>query len=113
MNEESSDADILRSKLKEISNKLAQEPSFDKTKHDSESRLTITRIFLISYFLLIAGAFLFSAAYNFISAYINLKNPNNPISYLDVSNTVSIITTTLSSGMGFVIGYYFKNHKES
>ena len=29
---------------------------------------------------------------------------NNYLPYLDVSNTVSIITTTLSSGVGFVIG---------
>jgi len=30
------------------------------------------------------------------------------IPYIEVSNTVSLITTTLSSGVGFVIGYYFK-----
>jgi|WetSurMetagenome_2_1015567.scaffolds.fasta_scaffold673748_1 hypothetical protein len=101
-----------RFKLDQISEKIESSPSFDKLKHDSESRLSITKLFLIWYFSLIAGSFIFSAAYNFLAAYINLKNPNNPINYLDVSNTVSIITTTLSSGVGFVIGYYFKNSNE-
>ena len=112
MNEQSPD-DRSRVKLDEISQKIdAQYPPFDKQKHDSESRLRITRLFLIWYFVLIAGSFLFSAGYNFIAAHMNQSIMSNPISYLDVSNTVSIVTTTLSSGVGFVIGYYFKNHNE-
>lgn len=112
MKEQSQD---IRSRLKldEIAKKIEAPTLFDQRQHDSESRFTITRLFLTCYFGLIAGSFLFSAAYNFGAAYINIQIPNNPISYLDVSNTVAIITTTLSSGVGFVFGYYFKNSKET
>ncbi len=83
--------------------------SFNRIQHDSESRLKITTLFLKAYFWLIAGTFIFTGFYNFIAAWISFKMPDNPIPYLEVTNTVAIITTTLSSGVGFVIGYYFKN----
>lgn len=87
-------------------------PKFDKSQHDSESRLEITKLFLKWYFSLIAGTFIFTALYNFIAAIINSKIPNSALPYLEVVNTVAIITTTLSSGVGFVIGYYFKNKED-
>lgn len=101
----------LRSTLEDIQEKVAaSQTTFDKAKHDSESRLEITKLFLRSYFSLVAWAFAFAAIYNFVSAIINSRKPEGmeALGYLDVSNTVSIITTTLSSGVGFVIGYYFK-----
>lgn len=95
---------------------------FNQQAHDSNSRLEITKLFLKWYFFLIAGSFVFSLVYNFGTAYINghitkrlidaNKNIEGLLPFLDVSNTVSIITTTLSSGVGFVIGYYFKNKGE-
>lgn len=81
---------------------------FNQSKHDSEARKEITKLFLKWYFCLIVSAFSFAAFYNFMAAWIN-HSMQSDISFLDVSNTVSIITTTLSSGVGFVIGYYFKN----
>lgn len=96
----------------------SSQDKFDASEHDSRSRLEITKLFLKWYFCLIAGSFIFSLVYNFWAASINSdlisKNQQlqNLIPYLDVSNTVSIITTTLSSGVGFVIGYYFKNKGE-
>lgn len=87
--------------------------SFDQRRHDSESRLRITTLFLKWFFSLILFSFLFSAAYNFVAAWINTnRDLTDKIPLLDVSNTVSIVTTTLSSGVGFVIGYYFKNKED-
>lgn len=103
--------------LDKFGEKVVEKSKFDANKHAHESRLKITTLFLVAYFLLIAGSFIFSMIYNFHAAHINeelLKtNPNaHFLDYLDVYNTVSIITTTLSSGVGFVIGYYFKNKGE-
>lgn len=111
------------SKLNKASEELRSIPEFDQTQHDSESRKEITKLFLKWYFCLIAGAFAFCAIYNFVAAKLNLgilkaahdlsiERPEL-LTYLEVSNTVAIITTTLSSGVGFVIGYYFKNKGES
>ena len=101
---------------------LEYNDKFNQQAHDSGARLGITKLFLKWYFSLIAGGFVFCLIYNFGTAYINshivegLVRSNQKIEgllpYLDVSNTVSIITTTLSSGVGFVIGYYFKNKGE-
>jgi hypothetical protein len=86
------------------------EGRFDKIAHDSKSRLEITKLFLKWYFCLIGGGFLFCLIYNFLAAYLNYKlKLDTPLKYLDISNTVSLITNTLTGGMGFVIGYYFKN----
>jgi hypothetical protein len=82
--------------------------NFNQDEHDSRSRLTITKMFLQAYFTLIACGFVFCLFYNSIIAYLNHKYVFT-IEYLDVANTVSIITTTLSSGVVFVIGYYFKS----
>lgn len=93
---------------------------FNKQRHESESRLAITKIFLYAYFALIAFAFIFSAFYNFVAAYLNsllnvgidVPGKATLITYIDVTNTVSIVTTTLGSGLGFMIGYYFKSKSE-
>lgn len=87
----------------------------DDAGNEVKSRLTITKLFLTWYFSLICGSFAFSLVYNFFAAIMNLKLAATnkdliiQIPYLDVSNTVQIITTTLSSGFGFVMGYYFRN----
>lgn len=87
-------------------------PVFNKDQHNADSRLSITKLFLKWYFCLIGGAFLFTGLYNFIAAHLNHMWASG-IPFIEVTNTVSIITTTLSSGVGFVIGYYFKNKEEN
>lgn len=91
--------------------KEIESSSFDQKEYDSKSRLEITKLFLKWYFGLICGGFIFCLIYNYGAAYLNFqfRELNNSMKYVDISNTVTIITTTLSSGMGFVIGYYFKN----
>lgn len=92
------------------------DPTFELKKHDRETKWKITRLFLTWYFVLIILAFLFCLGYNWIIALLNinlLSNGMELIPYIEVSNTVSLITTTLSSGVGFVIGYYFKNDKDN
>lgn len=102
----SNDLDDLRKKVEDNT----PESKFHQQEHDSKSRLEITKLFLRSYFYLIAGAFIFCLIYNYGAALINSYwEVNVPIRYVDVTNTVSLITTTLSGGMGFVIGFYFKN----
>lgn len=106
------DSKRLLGTLRKLKDKVdSDNPNFDQPKHDSESRLEITRLFLKWYFGLIAGSFIFAAFYNWIFACINFKTQAN-IAYLDISDTVSIVTTTLNTGFGFVIGYYFKNKEK-
>lgn len=96
--------------FKQLLNDNSPDSKFHQQEHDSKSRLEITRLFLKSYFYLIAGGFIFCLVYNYGAALINSYSKLDiPIRYVDVTNTVSIITTTLSGGMGFVIGFYFKN----
>lgn len=106
-------SDKLLSDLNELQNKPELSENFNKARHDSESRLKITNLFLWWYFALICFSFIFAGIYNYIAAHLNQElAKENMISYLDVSNTVSLITATLSSGVGFVIGYYFKSKGE-
>ncbi len=106
---------IINSELIKIQKDLKESPpeSWNKEKHDGESRLAITRLFLKWFFFLIIWAFVFAATYNFLVAYINHRIPGAALPYVEILNAVSLITTTLSSGVGFVIGYYFKNKEEN
>lgn len=92
----------------------AEVKNWNKEKHEGEARLAITRLVLWWYFVLITFSFLFAAGYNFIASSLNTNIPQESIiPYLDIFNTVSLITSSLGSGVGFVIGYYFKNKGES
>ncbi|MDA0617351.1 MAG: hypothetical protein O3A66_01350 [Proteobacteria bacterium] len=89
--------------------------AFELKKHDRETKWKITKLFLTWYFTLIIGAFCFCLIYNCVISWCNIKllsKNMDLIPYIEVSNTVSLITTALSSSVGFVIGYYFKNNGE-
>ncbi len=87
--------------------------NWNKEKHDNEARLSITKLVLWWYFGLIIFSFLYAAGYNSLAIFLNQHlTTAESIKLLDVSNTVSLITSTLGSGVGFVIGYYFKNKGE-
>jgi hypothetical protein len=93
--------------------KQTQKPTFNKTEHDSNSRLEVTKLILTWYFALIVCSFLFVPLYNLLIAFLNdYYLIENPITYIEVSPTVSIVTNTLNGIIGFVIGYYFKNKDE-
>jgi hypothetical protein len=72
-------------------------PSFNKDKHDSESRLSITKLVLTWYFKLISGFFIKSLVFNIIMIFAGKENQA-----LDVFKTVKIITTSLSGGVVFL-----------
>ena len=108
--------DLQSLDLDSVYEKSSSYNSFNAKKHDRETRRQITKLFLNWYFWLIILAFLFCLGYNCIIALLNinlLSKCMELIPYIEVSNTVSLITTTLSSGVGFVIGYYFKNDKDN
>jgi hypothetical protein len=108
--------DLQSLDLDSVYEKSSSYNSFNANKHDRETRKQITKLFLNWYFWLIILAFLFCLGYNWIIALLNinlLSKGMELIPYIEVSNTVSLITTTLSSGVGFVIGYYFKNDKDN
>ncbi len=106
------DLDVLDKVLK------GTEKQFNKTEHDTRSRLEITKLILWWYFILISLSFLFSGIYNFLAAWVNNvisigSHPQVCLEYLDVYKTVTIITTALTGIVGFVIGYYFKGSNEA
>ena len=108
--------DLQSLDLDSVYEKSSSYNNFNAKKHDRETRKQITKLFLNWYFWLIILAFLFCLGYNWIIALLNinlLSKGMELIPYIEVSNTVSLITTTLSSGVGFVIGYYFKNDKDN
>lgn len=78
---------------------------FYKDNHRKE----ITTLFLNWFFGLIIFSFCFCFIYNWVLAtHFNQTSGMKP---LDVANIVPIITTTLGTGMGFIIGYYFKGNQ--
>ncbi len=74
-----------------------------------KSRLEITKYFLSSFFGLIIFSFIFCFIYNlcFIPWGDNLIK--HGIKPLDITNILPLITTTLGTGLGFIMGYYFKD----
>ena len=93
--------------------KIEDIPYRNQKQHNSQARLKITKLFLWGYFSLIGGSFIFCLVYNILAGWLSKKlSFTTPIEYINVIQTVSLITTTLSSGVGFVIGYYFKNDEK-
>ena len=93
--------------------KIENIPYKNQKQHNSQARLKITKLFLWGYFSLIGGSFIFCLVCNILAGWLSKKlSFTTLIEYINVVQTVSLITTTLSSGVGFVIGYYFKNDEK-
>lgn len=102
----------IRFVIDNFEEKLGSKKPFNHGEHEATSRLEITKLFLWWFFILIAGAFIFGGTYNFIAAHLNMHlipAGKVQLEYLNIVDTVSVVTTTLSGSVGFVIGFYFKN----
>jgi len=102
--------DVVNQKTAKRKQELSE---WNKEEHEGKARLAITRLVLWSFFSLIVFSFLYAAGYNFYASYLNMLLPDvDKIKYLDIPNTVSLMTSALGSSVGFVIGYYFKSKGE-
>lgn len=102
-------------RLETINSYIKNKPEYNAAQHKNESRFIITKMFLRWYFGILLGSFVFCSLYNWTCAYINHAyefTQETGLKYLEVSTIISLIAATLSSSLGFVIGYYFKGKEE-
>lgn len=85
------------------------------SKHEGQTRSTLTISFLIGFFALLALSGLFVLWYNnhVVSWVINLNkagisDASTYLKPLELEKVLSVIIGALGTSLGFIIGYYFK-----
>jgi hypothetical protein len=90
--------------------------SLGALQRDGKTRSALTLWFLVGFFGLIAGCFLFTLWYNDNAVrWIlelqkqGLSDEANRVSLLELDKVLSVIIGALGTSLGFIIGYYFKD----
>ncbi|EKO3513516.1 hypothetical protein LB044_002371 [Vibrio fluvialis] len=85
-------------------------------QHDPETRSTLSLNFLLYFFALLAGSYVFVLVYNNVAVnwILQLKNAGlndqiQAVSLLDFNSVISLVISGLGTSLGFIIGYYFKD----
>ncbi|HDM8048110.1 TPA: hypothetical protein P0E07_001182 [Vibrio fluvialis] len=85
-------------------------------QHDPETRSTLSLNFLLYFFALLAGSYVFVLVYNNVAVnwILQLKNAGlndqiQSVSLLDFNSVISLVISGLGTSLGFIIGYYFKD----
>lgn len=83
---------------------------------DGRTRSALTITFLVGFFLLIVGCFLFVLIYNsYAVSWIKeldsqgLKEYAAKVTFLELDKVLAVIIGALGTSLGFIIGYYFKD----
>lgn len=86
-----------------------QSKSFDIVKNQDITRSKIALLFVRWYFILIGLVFIISLIYNFIILKF-LSNGANQL--LNPKDLILLISSTVGTSLGFIVGYYFKGLEE-
>ncbi|MET3816256.1 hypothetical protein [Pantoea sp. UYEF8] len=96
--------------------KFQEDSSKEKLRSDEDTRHSLTFLFLVGFFGLIAFGAVFVAIYNsFAVGWViklhdaGLIEQSQKIPFLELDKVLSIIVSALGTSLGFIIGYYFKN----
>lgn len=96
-----------------------EENALQNVHRDGKTRSTLTIAFLIGFFSLIVGCFLFVLLYNsFAIDWIKelnsqgLKDYADKVILLELDKVLSVIIGALGTSLGFIIGYYFKDKNQ-
>ncbi|WP_145055759.1 hypothetical protein [Mixta calida] len=89
--------------------------SLGSLQRDGQTRSALTFWFMIGFFGLIAGCFLFTLWYNNVAVgwIAELQKQGLPeeakkVTLLELDKVLSIVIGALGTSLGFIIGYYFK-----
>lgn len=93
-----------------------EESALQNVHRDGKTRSALTITFLIGFFALIAGCFVFVLFYNYLAiGWIKdlhsegLDNQISDIKLLELDKVLAVIIGALGTSLGFIIGYYFKD----
>lgn len=103
--------DNLVKKTDKINNLGEQVSQFKLDKGEivrDKTRFEITRMFLSWFFGLMVFSFFFCLFYNAAFILWGDKLVESGVKPVDIATILPLITTTLGTGLGFIMGYYFK-----
>lgn len=96
-----------------------EETALNNVHRDGRTRSALTITFLIGFFALIAGCFLFVLWYNSKAIgwmkdlhSMNMDGEVSNIKLLELDKVLSVIIGALGTSLGFIIGYYFKDKNQ-
>ncbi|EHJ7977363.1 hypothetical protein QSZ85_000653 [Escherichia coli] len=101
----------------EVKEKVSDEESIAirNASQEVKTRHTLTKYFLIGFFILIIVCFIFVPVYNSHAVHWvkelhehGLDEQAKNINFLDVEKVLAVIIGALGSSLGFIIGYYYK-----
>ena len=93
-----------------------EESALHNVHRDGRTRSTLTITFLVGFFTLIVGCFLFVLIYNsYAIGWVKdleshgLKDYADKVTFLELDKVLAVIIGALGTSLGFIIGYYFKD----
>lgn len=112
--EEEEDWLPLLQNLNSFERHVKEEPApHNHEKHTDWTRTIVTGIVVVLYFIMLVGSFFFVHWHNKMITDLILKNPTDfsvlQSQILCIKDVIILITGSLGSAVGFVIGYYFKS----
>ncbi|WP_064365959.1 hypothetical protein [Pantoea ananatis] len=109
------DNNQAKSKFNKDKANYVEENALLNVHRDGRTRSALTITFLVGFFLLLAGCFLFVLIYNsyavdWIKDLNNqgLKESADKVTFLELDKVLAVIIGALGTSLGFIIGYYFK-----
>lgn len=96
--------------------KTQEASSKEKLRSDEDTRHSLTFLFIMGFFVLLAAGSVFVAIYNSLAVGWTIKlnaagltDQAHKVPFLELDKVLSIIVSALGTSLGFIIGYYFKN----
>lgn len=109
------DNNQAKSKFNKDKANYVEENALLNVHRDGRTRSALTITFLVGFFLLLVGCFLFVLIYNsyavdWIKDLNNqgLKETADKVTFLELDKVLAVIIGALGTSLGFIIGYYFK-----
>lgn len=91
-------------KKQEVNKKL---PKYDPAEHKDKTRSRIALLFVIAYVVSIALVFILTLGYNLLLIAAN----KDKTLLLEPKDAILIVTSSIGTSVGFVVGYYFKGEE--
>lgn len=102
----------LQKELKAARTQVKQAEPYNPKKQEDTTRSTLALIFVWGYFIILGLGIILVLTNNVLVEYLHLKTDI----VINVKDIISVISGTIGTSLGFVVGYYFKsseNHSKN
>lgn len=95
----------LQIELRKAKSEVEKAEPYNPKKQEDTTRSKLALIFVIGYFIILGAGIFLVLVNNFLVEYFHFATD----SIISVKDIISVISGTIGTSLGFVVGYYFKS----